>query len=911
MKTYFLLALLILLGSSLHSQTFQNSLSTASGVNIDITSTVSTPSNGYNPGASYSVNYKNRLHQYEAPYLHSLLMMYETTKHIKYLNTFIIHAKRVIDRRDDNLSINPNPTGGIDPVCIPVMSSLLAEGSSYCWSSVSATEPWSKDLINQGVITMPLAMFSYMIKVKYPQLKSLAVPTSAAGIDASGYYNIVNYGDFAELLKIKVNQTCYDFFGESPYWNDLLAAYHYYDPNSQTYNIASPNFIASIGRTEVYLYKIYEAESAVSTNNLVMRDYYLHKIRRISQRLVSSSIGFERSNNLVRWKYMGTNPENPVEDIAHALLVFEFGDLCNLFQIKDEFDVLLFSNDLMFDFANTFKEKFVKYPQKYWLSIDGDDTSQGQIIVGSDENNIQRLDQYMNAGRYIFMCRHMPDLYNMIADYFYEFSLYGQTSSKKYINQGGTGFQIAQSNAVDAISGLAFYRNGSTFTNYFDIKIVKRDTEYDVSSDFAKPSIFNPAVWSGVVTGKFDVDRPTTDLMVTIRYSNGAIEIREINSANKISNPIATYTTSGSHQWGGMAAGDIITGNGREEFILFNNSDKKFYLFKVEGNQIVNVGSYYTGKTWAGIAIGNFDNVVGDEIVALSKETLGLAFTIGKMYMYEYNGTGFDSKTITNNSLSQYIVVNPVGIAVGNLDKNTANGLEIITVNNNSGSDNNIKVFNLTGTTTFSFSPTIFQFIGTNGNYSQWKGIAVGDFNADGYDEFIVNRNYDGDFYMFYLDGGILKNLCKEHFPVNWRLGLISGIHLTNSNKDHILSLRNIDGNMFVFNPIGLPSIPGRIIYQEVPKLRSMNITNESNFNKDEQLKIYPNPFTSEFNVEFELGSVQKIQIYDALGKIIKEYKVAEDSDIFQIDLFDSPLGVYIVKINKGEEVLLRRIVKK
>ncbi|MEI6490019.1 MAG: hypothetical protein WCP52_13700 [Bacteroidota bacterium] len=54
-------------------------------------------------GFSYYSNF-NSLLQYEGYYyMQSYINMYKATKDIKYLNKLVIHAKRVMDRRDDNI----------------------------------------------------------------------------------------------------------------------------------------------------------------------------------------------------------------------------------------------------------------------------------------------------------------------------------------------------------------------------------------------------------------------------------------------------------------------------------------------------------------------------------------------------------------------------------------------------------------------------------------------------------------------------------------------------------------------------------------------------------------------------------------------------------------------------------------
>ncbi|MFM2226489.1 MAG: hypothetical protein RJA07_2691 [Bacteroidota bacterium] len=56
----------------------------------------------FNGGAySWSSNFTSQIKEYEAKTMNAYLNMYEATNDVKYLNEFLIHSKRVMDRRDD------------------------------------------------------------------------------------------------------------------------------------------------------------------------------------------------------------------------------------------------------------------------------------------------------------------------------------------------------------------------------------------------------------------------------------------------------------------------------------------------------------------------------------------------------------------------------------------------------------------------------------------------------------------------------------------------------------------------------------------------------------------------------------------------------------------------------------------
>ena len=70
------------------------------------------------------------------------------------------------------------------------------------------------------------------------------------------------------------------------------------------------------------------------------------------------------------------------------------------------------------------------------------------------------------------------------------------------------------------------------------------------------------------------------------------------------------------------------------------------------------------------------------------------------------------------------------------------------------------------------------------------------------------------------------------------------------------------------------------------------------------KVSIYPNPTSDK--VTIECAGMTLIEVYSAEGKLVERIKVEGDS--YQLDGLES--GVYMVRILKGEETLVRRVVK-
>jgi len=75
---------------------------------------------------------------------------------------------------------------------------------------------------------------------------------------------------------------------------------------------------------------------------------------------------------------------------------------------------------------------------------------------------------------------------------------------------------------------------------------------------------------------------------------------------------------------------------------------------------------------------------------------------------------------------------------------------------------------------------------------------------------------------------------------------------------------------------------------------------------KNEILRVYPNPFSSEFNIKCsEFNDINRIDLFDAFGIFIRRLP----NQIKQ-NLPELPTGIYFLRINKGGKHYFRRVVK-
>jgi murein DD-endopeptidase MepM/ murein hydrolase activator NlpD len=79
-----------------------------------------------------------------------------------------------------------------------------------------------------------------------------------------------------------------------------------------------------------------------------------------------------------------------------------------------------------------------------------------------------------------------------------------------------------------------------------------------------------------------------------------------------------------------------------------------------------------------------------------------------------------------------------------------------------------------------------------------------------------------------------------------------------------------------------------------------------------ESIKIYPNPSTGKFIIEFEyLMDVQEISIYNLIGQKVSHNYNTISSNIIEIDITNdtNPIGIYYVKINTAESSYTKQII--
>ena len=81
--------------------------------------------------------------------------------------------------------------------------------------------------------------------------------------------------------------------------------------------------------------------------------------------------------------------------------------------------------------------------------------------------------------------------------------------------------------------------------------------------------------------------------------------------------------------------------------------------------------------------------------------------------------------------------------------------------------------------------------------------------------------------------------------------------------------------------------------------------TSLSNTSLANKFNVYPNPSVDEINIESQGLAIESISLIDIKGNIIKVVSTNE-----KINISDLPKGIYILKIQSGNDVINKRFVK-
>lgn len=101
----------------------------------------------------------------------------------------------------------------------------------------------------------------------------------------------------------------------------------------------------------------------------------------------------------------------------------------------------------------------------------------------------------------------------------------------------------------------------------------------------------------------------------------------------------------------------------------------------------------------------------------------------------------------------------------------------------------------------------------------------------------------------------------------------------------------------------------GKTVYHSFKMIVSFPVSSEFTALEKNNIKVYPNPVHSDFNLELP-AKTEQVVLFDISGKIIYTNTAIRNQNITISALQNSPSGIYFLKVKSGSEYKTEKIVK-
>ncbi|MBB5439954.1 hypothetical protein HDC92_003650 [Pedobacter sp. AK017] len=301
----------------------------------------------------------------------------------------------------------------------------------------------------------------------------------------------------------------------------------------------------------------------------------------------------------------------------------------------------------------------------------------------------------------------------------------------------------------------------------------------------------------GVACGNFDGSGIATMAMVK-RATSHVIFMRSANDGSHYQIPFSFDVSTAGNDFKGIAAGDM-NGDGVDELIILRNGAgiTNILVYKIPLNfsgAVTLLASIQVGSglyNYKGIAAGDFDGDGKAELVVAKDAHSQFIF-------YALSGSSLVLKGYIN--LPDGAAVNQWGgVAAGDLDGDGK--AEFMAVRNGSGSDDDILVYKVSGTSTWTVNAAgSFNYAGGTTHYP-WLGVTIGEFDQDKTNgkEFVLYKNSSSYFsYHHYNGTGTAPSLLSTQdfsSETAWPwTGIAAGQTIINVGGDQLVGVRQKTG---------------------------------------------------------------------------------------------------------------------
>jgi hypothetical protein len=409
--------------------------------------------------------------------------------------------------------------------------------------------------------------------------------------------------------------------------------------------------------------------------------------------------------------------------------------------------------------------------------------------------------------------------------------------------------------------------------------------------------------WKDAASG--DVDGIEGTEVVAIRNNDNKIVVlnTQLTSTGEVNQIIEHNFIGRDVNLKAVTVGNFI-GDTKEDIIVIddnrNNTVNGFYLYEVEGRSLKlrkKLTGWGPASDWAGATSGSFTGSRKDDFIAVRNFN-------HEVYVYRFQNDNFSFRKKTNLLLPRSSKI--VGVESGDLDGDGWDEL-VILVNSSNNTYCGYYIYDIDYAGNLSL---ITKSTGW-GPASDWNALTVGDYDADGKDEFIVQRNFDNQLKIRKLVGTSIQTLGVDYFTEKQGSDnlLVSGDFSTRSANDELLVFRAFDGDAIMYE-YKYQYLNDRLVEKDGFDSRTELSENnmQSSVEELEKVVVYPNPANDQIVVATAFDENTMLTICDLNGKIVLEQQLSQSKSSINIEGLSN--GIYFLTIYSNSKRITHKLVK-
>lgn len=324
-----------------------------------------------------------------------------------------------------------------------------------------------------------------------------------------------------------------------------------------------------------------------------------------------------------------------------------------------------------------------------------------------------------------------------------------------------------------------------------------------------------------------------------------------------------------------IVSGDLDT-DGDLDIIVASPSDDRISWFENDGA----TPPTFTQNTITTTADGIRDITIGDLDNDGDLDVLSASFNDNTIAWYTNDGAAnpsFSKQLISTTAISAQSVV------VGDMDGD--GDLDVVSASMN---DHKIAWYRNDGNAIPSFTT---QVIATNAIGA--IVVAIGDVNGDG-DLDIISGSIGDDKIAWYINSGTAN-------PT-----FVKNVMNTTTNEVNCVTVGDVDGNG-TLDVISASTNDNTIAWYPTMD-QTLGV---ENWAINTTLELYPNPANTQVTIQTVKGtSLQKIDIYDFMGRLVKTINAESNTETISIDIANLRAASYFMKVTTNKGLVTKKLIK-